>query len=35
MATEITERVTLIAASLLAIVGWGPLTAAKIIGETA
>jgi transposase len=34
LATEITERVTLIAASLLAIVGWGPLTAAKIIGET-
>ena len=35
LATEITERVTLIAASLLAIVGCGPLTAAKIIGETA
>jgi hypothetical protein len=32
---EITERVTIVAPSLLAIVGCGPLTAAKIIGETA
>jgi transposase len=35
LTAEITERVTLIAPSLLAIVGCGPLTAAKIIGETA
>ena len=33
LATEITERVTLIAASLLAIVGWGPLTAARSSGR--
>jgi transposase len=32
---EITERITVVAPSLLAIVGCGPLTAAKIIGETA
>ncbi len=32
---EITDRITLVASSLLAIVGCGPLTAAKIIGETA
>ncbi|MGE4029909.1 MAG: transposase [Thermoleophilia bacterium] len=30
---EITERVTQVAASLLAIPGCGPLTAAKLIGE--
>ena len=32
---EITDRITIVAPSLLAIVGCGPLTAAKIIGETA
>ena len=32
---EITERITVVAPSLLAIVGCGALTAAKIIGETA
>ena len=35
LTTEITERVTAVAPSLLAIVGCGPLTAAKILGETA
>jgi hypothetical protein len=35
LAAEITERVTIVAPSLLAIVGCGPLTAAKIVGETA
>lgn len=35
LTAEITERVTLVAPSLLAIVGCGPLTAAKIVGETA
>lgn len=35
LTAEITERVTLVAPSLLAIVGCGPLTAAKILGETA
>jgi len=35
LTAEITERVTIIAPSLLAIVGCGALTAAKIIGETA
>ena len=35
LTAEITERVTAVAPSLLAIVGCGPLTAAKIIGETA
>lgn len=35
LTTEITDRVTLVAPSLLAIVGCGPLTAAKIVGETA
>jgi transposase len=35
LTAEITERVTPIATSLLAIVGCGPLTAAKIVGETA
>ena len=35
LAAEITQRVTIVAPSLLAIVGCGPLTAAKIVGETA
>jgi len=35
LTAEITERVTVVAPSLLAIVGCGPLTAAKILGETA
>src|SRR4051812_18552383 len=35
LTAEITERVTAVAPSLLAIVGCGPLTAAKILGETA
>nr|WP_242657593.1 transposase [Mycobacterium intracellulare] len=35
LAAEITERVTIVAPSLLAIVGCGALTAAKIVGETA
>jgi transposase len=35
LTTEITVRVSGIAPSLLAIVGCGPLTAAKIVGETA
>lgn len=35
LATEITERVTTVAPSLLAIAGCGALTAAKIVGETA
>jgi transposase len=35
LATEITERVTIVAPSLLEIVGCGALTAAKIVGETA
>ncbi len=35
LTAEITERVTVIAPSLLAVVGCGPLTAAKILGETA
>lgn len=35
LTAEITERVTPAAPSLLAIVGCGPLTAAKILGETA
>lgn len=35
LAAEITELVTIIAPSLLAIVGCGALTAAKIVGETA
>jgi len=35
LTAEITERVTIVAPSLLAIVGCGPLTAAKILGETA
>lgn len=34
LTAEITERVALVAPSLLAIVGCGPLTAAKIVGET-
>jgi transposase len=35
LAAEITERVTSVAPSVLSIVGCGPLTAAKIVGETA
>jgi transposase len=35
LAAEITERVIIVAPSLLAIVGCGALTAAKIVGETA
>jgi Transposase IS116/IS110/IS902 family len=35
LTAELTERVTAVAPSLLAIVGCGPLTAAKILGETA
>ncbi len=35
LTAEITERVTTVAPSLLAIVGCGALTAAKIVGETA
>jgi transposase len=35
LAVEITERVTIVAPSLLAIVGCGALTAAKLVGETA
>jgi transposase len=35
LTAEITERATAVAPSLLAIVGCGPLTAAKILGETA
>ena len=35
LAAEITERVTVVAPSLLAIVGCGALTAAEIVGETA
>ncbi|KBZ57151.1 hypothetical protein K875_05669 [Mycobacterium [tuberculosis] TKK-01-0051] len=35
LTAEITERVTLVAPSLLAVVGCGPLTAAKILGQTA
>jgi transposase len=35
LAAEITERVTIVAPSLLAVVGCGALTAAKIVGETA
>jgi transposase len=35
LAAEITDRVTVVAPSLLAIAGCGPLTAAKIVGETA
>lgn len=35
LAVEITERVTIVASSLLAIVGCSALTAAKIVGETA
>ena len=35
LTAEITERVTAVAPALLAIVGCGPLTAAKILGETA
>jgi transposase len=35
LAAEITDRVSIVAPSLLAIVGCGPLTAAKIVGETA
>jgi transposase len=35
LTAEITDRVTVIAPSLLAIVGCGALTAAKIVGETA
>lgn len=35
LTVEITERVTTVAPSLLAIVGCGALTAAKIVGETA
>jgi transposase len=34
LAAEITDRVTVVAPSLLTIVGCGPLTAAKIVGET-
>jgi transposase len=34
LGAEITERVTIVAPSLLAIVGCGPLTAAKIVDET-
>ena len=33
LAAEITERVTVVAPSLLAIVGCGALTAAKIVGD--
>ena len=35
LTAAVTERVTLVAPSLLAIVGCCPLTAAKIVGETA
>jgi hypothetical protein len=35
LTAEITERVMIVALSLLAIVGCAPLRAAKIIGETA
>jgi transposase len=35
LAAEITERASIVAPSLLAIVGCGPLTAAKIVGVTA
>jgi transposase len=35
LAAEITDRVAVVAPSLLAIAGCGPLTAAKIVGETA
>jgi len=35
LTAEITERVTIIAPSLLAVAGCGALTAAKVVGETA
>jgi transposase len=35
LAAELTRRITAVAPTLLAIVGCGPLTAAKILGETA